>query len=254
MIAIAGMQCVEVHSGGPADGGGGGGAVDLGVLLMHGYGADPSQFTQIVDLLVQAQPALRQKRIRWGFPAAPTQNGPAGSEWFPLDIPSWMMAFMGGQDVLAGKLRETPAGIKEASEAVVGLLKELVRTTPAGAAGESLGKWLVGGFSQGAMMTVDVCSRLDESPAGMLILSGMPMNINEWAAGMAKHKDKGVKVLQLHGRADMTCPFAASGWLRDLVGNGVGSSCLTYHAHSGAHDMGGMTEIKMIADYVASLA
>ena len=246
---LAGMHCVEVYSG-PQ-----GAAVDLGVLLMHGYGADPSQFTQIVDILVQAQPALKRKRVRWVFPGAPTQDGPAGSEWFPLDIPSWMMAFMGGQDVLAKKLRETPPGMKEASEAVIGLLKELVRTTPAGAAGESISHWLVGGFSQGAMMTVDVCARLEgESPAGMLILSGMPMNINEWAVGMAKHRDKGVKVLQLHGRADMTCPFAASGWLRDLIGNGVGSSMMQYHAHSGAHDMGGMAEIKMIADYVASLA
>ena len=242
------MDCVEVYSGPEAA------AVDLGVLLMHGYGADPSQFTQIVDMLLSVHPGLKSKRVRWVFPAAPTQDGPAGSEWFPLNIPSWMMAFMGGQDVLAKKLRETPEGIKEASDAVVGLLKELVRSTPAGAAGDSLGAWLVGGFSQGAMMTVDVCARLEESPAGMLLLSGMPMNINEWAAGMAKHKNKGVKVLQLHGTSDMTCPFTASGWLRDLIASSVGTEMIKYHAHSGAHDMGGMAEIKMIAEYIASLA
>ena len=246
MTTIAGIRCVEVTTG-PSTA-----AVDLGVLLMHGYGADPSQFTDIVNMLLSVAPALKQKRIRWVFPASPTQDGPAGSEWFPLDIPSWMMAFMGGEQLLAAKLRETPAGIKEASDAIIQLLKELVRTTP-GPAGESMRRWCIGGFSQGAMMTVDVASRMDESPGGMLIISGMPMNINQWSAGMAKHKDKGVKVLQLHGQADMTCPFAASGWLRDLVSQGVGKDSVTYHSHSGAHDMGGMTEIKMIAEYVASL-
>ena len=245
MTTIAGMNCVEVYSGPDAT------TCSLGVVLMHGYGADPSQFTQVVDILLSAAPALQSTRVRWVFPAAPTQGGPSGSEWFPLDIPSWMMAFMGGQDLLAAKLRETPAGMREASERVIALLDELMATTPGAGA---MNKWLIGGFSQGAMMTCDVCSRLQQSPAGMLILSGMPMNINEWAAGLAKHKGKGVKVLQLHGTADMTCPFAASRWLRDLIGNGLGTSMVQYHAHTGSHDMGGMAEIKMIADYVASLA
>ena len=62
-----------------------------------------------------------------------------------------------------------------------------------------------------------------------------------------------MKVLQLHGTSDMTC-LTASGWLRDLLASSVGTEMIKYHAHSGAHDMGGMAEIKMIAEYIASLA
>ena len=175
------MDCVEVYNGPEAA------AVDLGVPADARVRGGPFAVHANSRHAALGASWAQEQASEVSFPAAPTQGGPAGSEWFPLDIPSWMMAFMGGQDVLAKKLRETPEGIKEASDAVVGLLKELVRSTPAGAAGDSLGAWLVGGFSQGAMMTVDVCARLEESPAGMLLLSGMPMNINEWA-GMAKHK------------------------------------------------------------------
>lgn len=186
---IAGFKCIEMRTGADPDG-----AIDLGVLLMHGLGADPSQFTSVVSIFLQSQPSLATKNIRWIFPGAPTQDGPVGSEWFPLDIMSWMIAFMGGEAVLGAKLREAVPGMNEASESVIRLLGELCSTTSG--AGRSLKGWCVGGFSQGSMMACSVVSRLglaDQdrtmfqdnilSPGGLLILSGMPMNINEWVTG-----------------------------------------------------------------------
>ena len=184
-IQVASFKCIEVWSGKHTSD-----TTSLGVLLMHGYGADPSQFTQVVDILLQANPALANRRIRWVFPASPTQDGPVGSEWFPLDLMGWMGAFMGGNAVLAAKLRDTPAGMNEASEQVIALLAELCKTT--NGAASTLQGWCIGGFSQGAMMTCSVVSRLGladqdrtglgtcTSPAGMLILSGMCMNIEQW--------------------------------------------------------------------------
>ena len=101
---------------------------------------------------------------------------------------------MGGEAVLGAKLREAVPGMNEASESVIRLLGELCSTTSG--AGRSLKGWCVGGFSQGSMMACSVVSRLglaDQdrtmfqdnilSPGGLLILSGMPMNINEWVTG-----------------------------------------------------------------------
>lgn len=48
-------------------------------------------------------------------------------------------------------------------------------------------------------------------------------------------KGKDIQVLQLHGSNDMTCPYQASSWLRDLMS---ASMNVTYHTHGGAHDMG----------------
>ena len=48
-------------------------------------------------------------------------------------------------------------------------------------------------------------------------------------------KGKNIQVLQLHGSNDMTCPYQASSWLRDLMS---ASMNVTYHTHGGAHDMG----------------
>lgn len=254
-VKISNIDCIEVKTG-PDNV-----ATNLGVLLMHGYGASPDQFTTVVDYLLQLNPDLANKRIRWIFPFSPTQDGPVGSEWFPLDIGSWMMAFMGGEQLLATKLRATPTGMNESAEKIISLLGELIATTDG--AGSTLAGWCIGGFSQGSMMTCSVVSRLglpDQdrssfgdciSPGGMLILSGMCMNIEEWSKGFAHQKGKGIKCLQLHGRSDMTCPFHASGWLKDLIGMNID---VQYHAHNGAHDMGGADELKKIASYLNDLA
>lgn len=57
-------------------------------------------------------------------------------------------------------------------------------------------------------------------------------------------------MLQLHGSNDMTCPYQASSWLRDLMS---ASMDVTYHTHGGAHDMGTSVEIQMIASYLEKL-
>ena len=42
-----------------------------------------------------------------------------------------------------------------------------------------------------------------------------------------------------HGRADPVLPFAGSGWLKELLANGLGADAVTYEAHTGGHDLGG---------------
>jgi len=56
----------------------------------------------------------------------------------------------------------------------------------------------------------------------VMMLSGAPITVDAWQPKLAERKGK-LQVLVTHGTADAVLPFAASGWLRDLL---VGSLCV----------------------------
>jgi len=74
---------------------------------------------------------------------------------------------------------------------------------------------VLGGFSQGAMVTTDLALRQDEAPAALVILSGTLLAESEWRARAVRRK--GLRVLQSHGRQDPILPFAEAVLLRDLL-------------------------------------
>lgn len=59
---------------------------------------------------------------------------------------------------------------------------------------------VIGGFSQGAMLTTDVALHLPEPPAALLVLSGTYVAEPVWKPLVANRK--GLKVLQQHGTND----------------------------------------------------
>jgi phospholipase/carboxylesterase len=83
------------------------------------------------------------------------------------------------------------------------------------------GRIVLGGFSQGSMVTTDVALRLEEPPAGLCILSGTLIAREEWKAKAANRK--GMPVFQGHGRYDDILPFQAAERLHELLtGAGLG--------------------------------
>src|SRR5437763_8486057 len=76
-------------------------------------------------------------------------------------------------------------------------------------------KLLLGGFSQGAMVTTDVALRLPERPAALAILSGTLLTEDVWRA-KAKAR-AGLPIFQSHGRMDPILRFDAAERLRDLL-------------------------------------
>ena len=92
--------------------------------------------------------------------------------WFHLDLMSWQTVFMDGEHSLARKIRETPPHIHDPS--ILSVLQELASGCPAS-------KWIIGGFSIGASLTIEIAAQLKRNPAGLLVCSALPLNINEWA-------------------------------------------------------------------------
>jgi phospholipase/carboxylesterase len=65
------------------------------------------------------------------------------------------------------------------------------------------------------MLATDVTLRAERPPAGLVILSGAPVCVDEWTELAPKRA--GLPVLQSHGRADPVLPFQGGEWVRDLL-------------------------------------
>jgi phospholipase/carboxylesterase len=65
------------------------------------------------------------------------------------------------------------------------------------------------------MLTTDIALRAEQPFAGLALMSGSIVAIDEWQPGFAKLK--GVPVMQSHGKADPLLPFATAERLRDLM-------------------------------------
>jgi phospholipase/carboxylesterase len=188
-------------AGGEDRNGGGDGPL---VVLLHGFGAPGD------DLV----PLFRQldvpRHVRFAFPEALLDLGEllgpgyaGGRAWWMID-PSWFLPENQGKH--EERARAVPEGLVEARTRVGEVLSGL------GAKPENT---ILGGFSQGAMLSLDYALRAEQSFAGLALLSGSIVAIDEWQPLFTKLS--GVRVMQSHGRADPILPFAAAQRLRDLL-------------------------------------
>jgi phospholipase/carboxylesterase len=198
-------QLMVRMAGGPDRQGGGDGPV---LVLMHGFGAPATD-------LVQLQRAIQvPEEVRFVFPAAPLlldANAPdelAARAWWMIDLTRLQSAMLRGDAELLAK--ETPPGLGTARAAMIEVLDALEREHQA-----PLERVILGGFSQGAMLATDLALRAERQPAGLVILSGAPISIDEWK--VLAPRRAGLKVLQSHGRSDPILPYGGAEWLRDML-------------------------------------
>lgn len=163
-------------------------ADDLTVVCLHGYGADKH------DLAPLAQELETKRALKWVFPDAPLTLDWGGKAWWPIDVAAFEAAQRGGKprDLSGGE----PAGLAEAREAMLGLLKELAVEPE---------KLVLMGFSQGSMLAVDLALRLPIAPAGVAILSGTLVDAQSLRA--LAPKKKGPRFFQSHGSVDPILGF-----------------------------------------------
>ncbi len=189
-------------TGGTDGKGGGNGPV---VVLLHGFGAPG-------DDLVPLWPSLgAPPGTRFVFPEGPLSMAMGFGEsraWWMIDLEKL------ARDLAAGRprdaSRETPKGLAEVRERIVALLDELPRRLNADPK-----KIVLGGFSQGAMLSCDVALRTNRPFAGLVLMSGTLLARDEWVPLMPKRK--GLRVLQSHGNADPLLPFFLAEQLRDYL-------------------------------------
>lgn len=173
------------------------------VVLLHGYGAPGND-------LVNVWPYLKSSdEVRFVFPEAPLSLNMTGlgdaRAWWMLDLDRIMRARELGQWEAVSK--EIPQGLGSARQQVLDLLS--VATEELTATPESV---VLGGFSQGAMLSIDVALHSDILLAGLVVLSGTIIAREEWLSRLPNRR--GLPVFQSHGLGDPILAFSVAQELR----------------------------------------
>lgn len=215
----AGGLRIRLTGGTDGQGGGRGPAV----ILLHGFGAPGNDLVPIGDALA-VPPGTR-----FIFP-----EGPLSLSFGYGDSRAWWLIDMARMeaDRAAGRIRdlsaEVPRGLPQAREALEQLLAELPRVLPV-----DYKKTVIGGFSQGAMLTCDLAMRTAYPFAGLVQLSGTLLARQEWRPAVAKRS--GLPVFQSHGTQDPILPYEMAERLRDeLTQAGL---TVTWHGFRGGHEI-----------------
>jgi phospholipase/carboxylesterase len=128
-----------------------------------------------------------------------------GRQWWEIDVTRYQRAAMlGTVDKL---VEDVPAGLAEARASVVAMLDAYEHDTSTPSA-----RIVLGGFSQGSMLALDVALHTERAFAGLAILSGTLLAAKEWLPRMAARKD--LHVFQSHGTHDPILPFPVAERLR----------------------------------------
>ena len=193
------MNAPERHLRGPLETiewSAGDGPAEATVVLLHGFGAPG-------DDLASLAPALAGGRTsRFVFPAAPLtppdMAGWGGRAWWPLRMSEML------QQLSTGRFEQlfdaAPPGVDDARSALARCLDAVPVHGPL----------VLGGFSQGAMLAADAAMSGGWEAAGLVLLSGAPIDSAKWG------KASGPAFVS-HGRLDEVLPFACGEALRDRL-------------------------------------
>ena len=169
------------------------------IVLCHGFGAGGDDLVSIADEMVKADGGF--KHFAFLFPEAPIDmSAEAGFEsraWWMIDVDE--IQRLGEASEFDALKAATPDGLPGCN-AMVKEVIDYVRSEfelP-------LSKIVIGGFSQGAMVTTDVALSLEEPVGGLIVWSGTVICESKWQALAA---DSSFPVYQSHGTLDPILPF-----------------------------------------------
>ena len=193
------------------------------VLLLHGFGAPGNDLVSLADVLNVPT------GTRFVFP-----EGPLSLSFGPRDARAWWLIDMArmAADQAAGRARdlsnEIPKGLAPARETMLEFLKEVERKF-----GADPRKTILGGFSQGAMLSCDLMLRTTQPYAGLVQLSGTLLAAQEWTPLLQKRK--WLPVFQSHGIRDEILPYAGAERLRDALS--MSGLAVEWHSFRGGHEI-----------------
>jgi len=172
------------------------------VVILHGMGSRPE------DMVSFAERTDLPEGTRFVFPYAPTATHPPegrerGFIWWSL-----------GDDFADPRRHQYPA-MEVVRRQVIALLDSLEEEY-----GVSSERIVLGGFSQGAMLAMDVALHDPRPFAGVIIMSGTFVDEASWMPLMAHRRN--LRVFQSHGRQDDVLLFGPAEELSQrLLANGV---------------------------------
>lgn len=173
------------------------------MVLLHGYGAPQDDLVPFARWLGQ-QPGLGD--ARFFMLGAPLTAG-AGGAWWALPSRAERERARAAGDLREGPV---PSGLVSAREKVMAFLGELARREEV-----SVEEITLGGFSQGAMLSVDVALHAEQPPGTVFALSGAIRGQDEWPARFPE--GRAPRIFVSHGRGDSLLPFELGEHLRDAL-------------------------------------
>ncbi|MFO1094640.1 MAG: hypothetical protein U0992_15240 [Planctomycetaceae bacterium] len=201
---MGGLSCVVA-------GGEGERRPEAAAVFCHGFGASGTDLVPLAGVLADYLEDVVE-RVQFVFPAAPisldSEGIPGGRAWWPIDMLQLQLAMATGN---FRELRdEAPQLLPERRRQFTELVTELRERT-----GLPASRIVLGGFSQGAMLTTDVSLHLEERPGGLVIWSGTLLNQTEWSA--AARSGASLRIVQSHAVDDPILPYTGAEDLRDLL-------------------------------------
>jgi phospholipase/carboxylesterase len=161
-----------------------GGAGPPTVVLLHGYGSRAEDWLQFEQ---QWQFPSGTRRV---YPQAPWRGFGSHHGWWWLHLESYLK----NGEPLPDMSASNPGGLKASARQV----RELIK-------GEKV-PLILGGFSQGAMVSAEIAFQTDQQLDGLVLLSGTTLNEEAWAEHFAGRRH--LPIFIAHGRRDPTLSFA----------------------------------------------
>ncbi len=197
------------------------------MILCHGYGAPGTDLVPLAEELLSLDSDL-QNNVSFIFPQAPlsleAEGIPGGRAWWLINMARLQQLLQTNQ--ISELISAEPPGLIEARGLFLEFLQALKEEYSVG-----IDRCVLGGFSQGAMLTTDVTLRLEQAPAGLCIYSGTMICAEEWVQLAPRRAS--LPVIQTHGKADPILPFAAAELLSQLLQqNGLD---ITFQPFMGGH-------------------
>jgi phospholipase/carboxylesterase len=181
------------------------------VVLCHGFGASGDDLVDLAPSLIGSSQRIA-RNCQFVFPEAPVDLGPlgmpGGRAWWPINMAR--LAQMNQTKNYEELTRLRPDGMLAASEqlaAAVSDIQQQLEITDS--------MTVLGGFSQGAMVSTDVALRHQKSPAVLALFSGTLLDRDDWERLANEHN--GCVVMQSHGTDDPVLPFAVARQLHELL-------------------------------------
>jgi phospholipase/carboxylesterase len=189
-------------------------------VLLHGYGSAAERWLPYAQTI--PFPPSGRFLFPQGCETMRRKDGVLGGHaWWDLDLASHRRIGKLGVDLT----NEDPSGLERAAKLVRGSLSQ--------EGNSKAHPFILGGFSQGAMVACEVAFSSDEPLAALVILSGTPLDRADWRPHMATRKE--MPVFMSHGRADDILPYDLAERLHaDLVAAGID---VTFVSFDGGHEI-----------------
>ncbi|PRP78915.1 phospholipase/carboxylesterase [Planoprotostelium fungivorum] len=234
---LGGLTCFGVESSKSEE------PYKLALISCHGFGASKEDLVPIGRALVQNQNFPRSLVV---CPDGVLSLGGTSRAWWNLDMGDLMMKVLSGQvDAIFDS--DFNGDVQKARATVISLIEEVKKLT-----GLPTSKIVLAGFSQGAMLMTDVALHLEESPAALVIFSGVLINRSQLRTRASSRK--GLKVLQCHGTQDPLLSFPMAQVLKTFLEKEVEAD-LEFVPFQGGHtiDGSGLSKFQQLLTAVAKI-